>query len=156
MLLARCAGRVTSYEPDPRWWKLARDRLNRETEPTCTANVVHLPACAAPPPDAPKAGVYFIDGPPEHRPAWVREAILRKLAPVIVVHDSRRPDLMSGLEFLTRPPVMLKLESLEWHARQSNMLVIRVRNQPVRWSNWNLTERNGRAPHLHMQGPKPK
>lgn len=149
VLLAQVAAQLTSYDSSADWVKLARERLKKEGA-VCPTKIEFLKDASKPPQTAPRADVYFIDGLRKFRPGWTRAVIDRGLASVIAMHDSRRPNL--DVEFLLQCPTILKLQRLDVHPNNSNLLVIHTRERPVAWENWNLTEPFNRAKHLHRQG----
>lgn len=148
VFLAKIASHLVSYEPDEEWRNLASARLAAEPGFLCPHSVL---ACRnVPPIGAPRFDVYFVDGPRSDRVAWVNGVLKRRLARIVVVHDSRRAENMRGFGGLIEEwlPWMARIDA---HPRDSNLLVMHVRREPVKWRNWNLEETANRAPHLHLQ-----
>ena len=147
VLLAQFCREVRSFDTSADWIERAQRRLLRE--PAAVQAVVLGISAYAPgaiPEVLPEADVYFVDGICEDRPAWVRAVVTRRLAPLVVHHDSRSScmtTLHEGLPY----PVTLALQSLEYHVDGSNMAVLRC-GAPVVYENWNETERAHRLPFL--------
>lgn len=136
---------IVSFETSDRWMSLTRKRLKiAGYDPSVVRRAGRKPPIALP-----KADLYFIDGRRDLRPLWIQHAVEKALSPIIAIHDSRRD--MGDLSFLFRPPAVQHLDRIDMHPLDSNLMVIYLRENPVRWENWNLTEKEGRAPHLHQQ-----
>lgn len=147
VLLAQfCAG-VVSYDTSLDWIERARRRLLREPPETqAVVTAIHAYPPGEIPQDLPEADVYFIDGICEDRPAWVQAVVARRLAPLVLHHDSRA-DCMTALHQALTYPLTLSLRSIEYHVEGSNMLVLRC-GAPATYENWNETEPLHRLPFL--------
>lgn len=143
VLLGMLAGHVTSYDTDPSWVKRTQRRLARERATTCDAVVLCGPE---PPAVLPVADVYFIDGHPPHRAAWIKAVIAHDAAPVIIVHDSRS-EVMTEVSAAIVHPFTLSLRTIVFHPDESNMMVITI-GKPVVRRNWNEEEPANRLPFL--------
>ena len=147
-LLAQVSKDLVSFEPEQRWRERVMARLARGERAGERHCRVWLREHDLPPVDAPRADVYFVDGPCHKRQAWVKAVAERNLAPVVLVHDSRRELPVAMLGCLLEWPLSARVDTLQLHAEGSNMLVVRLRREPVRYENWNETEPRYRLPHL--------
>jgi hypothetical protein len=129
-----------SYDTDARWVELVRRQQPK-------ASVILMSVSV--PQEIPSADVYFIDGVEHLRAPWVHFVMERRLAPVIVVHDSRRSEPVRGLQHLLEWPHTAILDRVEYHAEGSNCLVITLRKEPVVYEDWNVTEPENRLPQLN-------
>lgn len=151
LLLARFARVVLSYEQTLAWFEaVARvARRRRRRVPMAKLVLRHVPDCM-PPADLPRVNVMFVDGQRDKRHHWVEAAIRRRLADVIVLHDSRaRKSPIAACSALLTWPHTLMIDRVSYHYRNSNHLVVWLRKKPVAYENWNRTE-TGRLPHLHV------
>jgi hypothetical protein len=154
LLLARFARVVVSYEHDKEWINFVhRAAVRRRKAGTrmCRIILEHVPDCM-PPRSVPRVGVAFIDGRRDHRHFWVEFALRRKIAPVIVLHDSRaEKSPIAACQSLLTWPLTLRIDRVAYHYKNSNHLVVWMRDRPALYENWNRIEKSGRLPHLHKQ-----
>lgn len=147
LLLARVAAYVASYDTDATWTELTRARLAEE--PAGSVCAVDLWTYGGVPDQLPAADVALVDGAPGLRPAWTR-ALVERGVPLVLVHDSRGDQVGPALAALGWP-ASLRVRSVELHAEGSHTTVVRC-GEPVAYEDWNQTEPEGRAPHLHRRG----
>jgi hypothetical protein len=149
-LFARTAASLYTYDTSPQWLAVAKRHVDklRQTETLCTVEYRHCPAAGVPPKIA-RGDLLFIDGYTPTRAAWMKAALERQLAPVIVAHDTRRLQPVRSFAALLEWPLTAWIDSVHYHYQGSNLLVVRLRDKPVQYSNWNQTEK-GRAPHLRL------
>lgn len=144
LFLEQIAQKLTSYETSQDWIALVQGKLVNSSR-------VSLIQCANVPPNLPKADVYFIDGTGHLRPEWVHQCIDQRLARTIIVHDSRRLNPIGSLTWLITWPHTAIIEKVEYHFMESNCVVITLRDTPVVYENWNVTEPLNRLPHLSVK-----
>jgi hypothetical protein len=143
VFLAKIARRVMSYDTSRDWIMRTKIRLEKEIAHNCKG----IDLYSSVPDKLPQADVYFIDGADKLRPLWVAAAIDRELAPIIIVHDTRRAVTMNSIGPIFVHPRTLKLRSVEYHADGSNMMVIRA-GEALKYEDWNVTEPENRLPSL--------
>lgn len=136
-LLRRFAARLVTFETDPRWVAAIKKRVPGADVRLCSKNSPTIPRC----------DVLFIDGLTTIRPVWMWAALQQHAAPVILAHDTRRPDPVKSFGVLLEWPHTAWIDSVHYHFRGSNMLVVRLRKTPVKYENWNTVERANRLPH---------
>lgn len=144
VLLSLFVKSVVSYDTSPDWIARAKRRLEKEAAHNCKG--IHLCGRSVPP-NLPKADVYFVDGLDALRAPWAAAAVDRELAPVVIIHDSRRALTMNAIAAVLIHPRTLKISSVDYHADESNMIVIHTR-PALKYENWNLTEPENRLPAL--------
>lgn len=144
VMLAHFCASLRSYDTDPSWIERTQRRLARE-DSALNARVM-LFGCNSVPADLPAADVYFVDGYVPDRKLWIEAIIDRRLAEVIIVHDSRS-SAMTDIGQVISWPRSLSLRSLEYHVGGSNMLLIRC-GAPCEYVNWNEAEPENRLPFL--------
>lgn len=147
VLLAQFAASLRSYETDPAWIERTQRRLSREpaeVQARCLSLSPYAPGQI--PAMLPTADVYFIDCICEDRAAWLKTVVERRLAPLVLIHDSR-----SSAMVLIGPvliwPLTLSLRSIEYHVDGSNLLLVRC-DAPCEYVNWNEAEPANRLPFL--------
>lgn len=161
LLFSRLAHSWISLESDFNWVELVTEALReRGHQRRCPVTLAHYVGTApsmddvieaAGPGDAGHiANVAFIDG--GDRQKILGMCLRSRLAETIVVHDSRRPRTHAEImRALSDPELQPWLNSVRFHEDASNLTVIRLRSQPVRYENWNEVETEGRLPHLHKR-----
>ena len=138
LFLVQIAKSLTSYDTNQEWITLVKKQLPG------TVNY-----CKTVPAVLPKADVHFVDGLASLRPAWVRRCLEQRAAKTIIVHDSRRTNPVAGLGCLLEWPLTAVIEKVEYHYLGSNCLVVTLRDKPVVYENWNVTEPKNRLPQLN-------
>jgi hypothetical protein len=147
LFLQKIAKTLTSYDTSQEWIDLVKGQLSGNRQEIILIDAV--------PPILPKADVHFVDGIDHLRPIWVRYCQEQRAAKVIIVHDSRRTYPVAGLGCLFEWPLTALIEKVEYHYMGSNCLVITLRQTPVAYEDWNVTEPVNRLPHLHKTPGKP-
>jgi hypothetical protein len=136
-LLRKFSARVMTFETDARWVRETKKRVPGADVRLCSTKV----------PDIPRCDVLFIDGLCALRAAWMRASIDKHVAPIILAHDTRRREPVKGFTALLEWPCTGWLDSVQFHYRESNMLVVRLRDKRVQYENWNATEPQHRLAH---------
>jgi protein-L-isoaspartate O-methyltransferase len=134
-MLARVASELVSYETDQRWFLAVRQVLRDRG----LCHVDLRKRGPAPDPEAPKADVYVVDcaSPGKLRSKWLKHIHEHRLAPLVLVHDSRRDSPTNDLGWLFQWPTNAVLQRVDFHPHDSNYLAISYRSgDPVRYVNW--------------------
>lgn len=135
-LLRRFAAGVITYETDPRWAAVTKKKVPGADVRRCSVGAPVISAC----------DVLFIDGLRDSRHLWMHFAVAHRVAPIILAHDTRRPKPVSQFRVLLEWPHTAWIDSVHYHYRDSNILVVKLRSKPVKYENWNVTEPKGRLP----------
>lgn len=142
LILAQCAASVVSFDTDATWIDRTAHKLSKLENVTA---VPQLRFSADVPEEIPQCDVLFIDGYGPHRKQWLKHFHKCKL---MICHDSlgdtgSGPTLyhiMSDL-FADKDIVEL-LDKTIYHYRSSNMVLTYKRDQPIKYVNWNISERD--------------
>lgn len=152
LLLSRMAAHLTSFETDSSWFGAVRSDLERHPGRRCDVRLVFVDLRDSPPSSLPSAAVYFVDCVDPHRSAWLKAALAQRATPIVCVHDSRRSRTVKPLlRVLAQPALLPWIESVAFHYDGSNMLVVRRRDRPLEYVNWNHAEPQGRLPRLRRE-----
>jgi protein-L-isoaspartate O-methyltransferase len=134
-MLARVASDLVSYETDQKWFLAVRQVLRDRG----LCHVDLRKRGPTPDPEAPKADVYVVDcaSPGQLRSKWLKHIHEHRLAPLVLVHDSRRDSPTNDLGWLFQWPANAVLQRVDFHPHNSNYLAISYRSgDPVRYVNW--------------------
>jgi len=133
-MLARFVRRLVSFETDTGWFLAVRKRL-RERGMT---HVELLKVAAKPDQAAPFADVYIIDcaSADQLRSRWLDWVVRGRLAPTVLLHDSRRESPTNEIGWLWKWPSTARLESAHFHEADSNYIRLQFRGGPVQYVNW--------------------
>ncbi len=148
LMLASVVKSLVSYESDKAWFDLVVRRLEKQGK-RCRTEVRLVGETHPSKLSPPAADIYFIDCYAAGRNRWLSWSLRNQLAKEIFVHDSRRESTLVSLESLYRCPDALYIDQVHYHQGNSNMIVVTPRAKPVRYENWNNTERDNRRKHLH-------
>jgi hypothetical protein len=134
LMLASITSRLVSYETDRAWYLSVRKELKNHGIGHVDLRKIE----AKPDALAPTADVYVIDCDSRHqlRSRWIEFVESHRLAPLVLVHDSRRQSPVNDLDWLFRWPRNARLETALFHEADSNFLVLRFRDDPVRYEDW--------------------
>jgi len=152
LLLARFSRIVLSYDHDVGWLeRVARVARRRAQKGVRMSRIVlqHVPE-GAPPPKLPRVDVLFVDGERNARHLWVERALRARVARVVVIHDSRRPSPLADCSSLITWPLTRRIDRVLYHYKNSNHVVVCLRDESVRYVDWNKAEPRRRLPHLHV------
>jgi len=136
LLLARCCATLDSYDTSEEWYNRITAKVSQIPNKTCEPK---LTLGEQVPEDIPSCDVLWIDGCDAHRGLWLEKFFDK--APLIIVHDGRRPWDVSQVFEVVRPNFS-RVKTLHINYDESNLLLIEKRLSPLEWENWNVTERD--------------
>jgi tRNA A58 N-methylase Trm61 len=135
LLLARCTQTFISYEDDEMWFQRTQDRISQIPD---KIDDIELILQKDPPKTIPSdTDTLFVDGNDTLRKLWIEK--LGHIPNTILVHDSRRTkDFEDTVDSLKKH--FLKIDTIQVHAQESNIIVVTMRPSPIELEDWNKTE----------------
>jgi hypothetical protein len=134
LILARCASSLLSFDTDATWIKRTARRLTRIDDKTTEPVLVHERGI---PVDIPDCDVLFLDGLGDHRWQWLK---FFPKCRTLLCHDSlgdtgQGPTLYHIMAELFKDPALVSLlERADFHYKNSNMVVVYRRDQPLHYA----------------------
>lgn len=146
LLIARVAQRLQSYDTSVEWLSRTAARIKKiEGELSCIPEFSIVDDVAD---DIPECEVLFIDGKGEDRYKWLK---FFPKCNIMICHDSLGDTGGNGpalyhimAELFKNRECVEYLDRADFHYKDSNMVVIYSRPEPIRYHNWNLTETDNR------------
>jgi hypothetical protein len=145
LIIARIAKSLYSFDTSEEWINRTNSRLQKIDDLTCQPTIS---LTAGVPEDIPDCDVLFIDGKGEERYKWLKFFPKCK---IIICHDSLGDTGGSGptlyhvmAEIFQRMDCVEYLDKAIFHYHDSNMAVIYRRDEPLKYKNWNIDERENR------------
>jgi hypothetical protein len=136
LILARCAAFLYSYDTEDSWLSATKARIDSIEDKTAR---VHLYSSPSIPAEVPECDVLWVDGLFSQRAEWIRQH--GKRGKVVVVHDCRRyHDVIHALEGALS--FWAWVERIDSCPGGSNLMVITRREKPMRYEDWNETEKD--------------
>lgn len=150
LLIARVASSLRSYDTSSEWLGRTAARIRQiEPELSCIPEFTLVKDVAD---SIPECEVLFIDGRGDDRFKWLK---FFPRCNVLICHDSlgdtggHGPTLYHVMAELFKDRDCVEhLERADFHYKDSNMVVVYSRPEPIKYQNWNLTETENRLdPH---------
>ncbi len=146
LLIARVAKSLRSYDTSSEWLGRTAARIRKiEGELSCIPEFTLVKDVAD---SIPECDVLFIDGKGDDRFKWLK---FFPRCNVLVCHDSLGdtggdgPTIYHVMAELFRDRACVEyLDRADFHYKDSNMVVVYSRPEPIQYHNWNLTETENR------------
>jgi len=145
LILARCVSELYSYESDQYWLDLTKGRIKElQDQGFGTTPKIELTKATVPG-SLPDHDILWLDGTMRDRANWVQHFAGKQST--LIMHDSRAHDVVKDMlvPVLASQDLVLAISSIELHYHDSNMIVVRFNDKPMRYINWNEVEKSGRA-----------
>jgi hypothetical protein len=140
LLFPRFVKSLHSYETDKEWYDLTQKRISQIPDKVIEPKL-HLFYKSKLPDDIPKCELMFIDGLNKLRTKWFRKFWSKSM--VILFHDSRRMrDVKQTLNVITKDDIFFGIKSIYLHYKDSNMILIKRLEKPVKYYNWSEVEKD--------------